>query len=117
MLFSIDDKQMTGIPRRRQEQWMTWRGNLPEPDYENIVSQINEFCDNTPHFISSFMPKQIWGDELHQPLLNACNQSKDNAGFFVGLIIWQTIIQRGDEWIFKPADDDDDILGTTYWRR
>lgn len=117
MLFSIDDNQVNGIPRRRQEQWNLWRGNIPNSDYEQIVDQINDFCDGHSHFISSFIPKQIWGNQTCQPLLDACNQSAENAGFFFGLIVWMTLIQRDDEWIFKLADNEDDIQGTTYWQR
>lgn len=117
MLFSIDDKQVNEIPRRRREQWNLWRGNISDADYEQIVSQINDFCDKHPHFISSYIPKQIWGDQPYQLLLDACNQSVENAGFFFGLIVWMTLIHRDDGWIFKLADDEDDIQGTTYWRR
>ena len=118
MLYSIgSDNPIQGIPQRRQPQWNLWRGNIPDADYEQIAQQINDYCDTQTVFTSSFVPGQIWGDQTCQPLLDACNQSAENAGFFFGLIVWQTLIERENEWLFKLADYAEDVLGTTYWRK
>ena len=117
MLYSIDGKQITDIPRRRQEQFNAWLNNISDSDYNGIVAAINNYCDSHSPFTSSFIPKAIWGDEPCQPILNACNQNEEHAGFFFGLIVWQVMMDHEEEWIFKPADSDDDVLGTTYWRR
>ncbi len=118
MLYSIDGKEITDIPHRRQGQWNQWLENIPDTDYDVIFDAINEYVNDQDCFTSSFIPRDIWGDEPCQPLLNVCNQSDEQAGFFFGLIVWQAVIDRDDEWVFKLADKDgDDVLGTTYWRR
>jgi len=118
MLFSIDDKQMSGIPRSRREQYNAWRSNISDGNYNSIVDSINDYVDNHDYFTSSFIPKAIWGDEPCRPLLDACYQNEEHAGFFFGLIVWLTIIHHPEEWVFKLADKDtDDIFGTTYWKR
>ena len=120
MLYSIDDKQITNIPRRRQEQFDAWRNNLTDSDYEAVVDAINEYVDAVEQdkpFVSSFIPGSDWTDTVYQPLYIACNRSVEQSGWFFGLIVWQVMIDHEQEWVFKPADSDDDVLGTTYWRR
>lgn len=116
-LFDLDNNRKQGVPRARRKQWEVWRDNLSDADYAAIEAQINDYCDSHSPIVSSYIPKAIWADEPCQPLLDACNQNAEHAGFFFGLIVWKTIAdRRRDEWYFKPAADDNDILGTTYWR-
>jgi len=120
MLSSIDGKQIIDIPHRRQEQFNIWRRALDDSDYEPVVDAINEYVDAVPPdkpFVSSFIPGSDWTDTVYQPLYIACGRSVEQAGWFFGLIVWQVVINRPKEWVFKPADSDDDVLGTTYWRR
>ena len=120
MLFSIDGKQITDIPRRRQREFNTWSRNLADSDYQAAKEAINKYVDAVlpdKPFVSSFIPGSDWTDTVYQPLYIACGQSVEQAGWFFGLIVWQVMIDREEEWVFKPADKEDDILGTTYWRR
>lgn len=119
MLFPIRGKQITDIPRRRRADFNAWRDNLADSDYEAVFDAINEYVDTVPPdkpFVSSFIPSAIWGDVPCQPLIDACNQNEEYAGFFFGLIVWKVMIDHEEDWMFKPADKEDDILGTTYWR-
>lgn len=120
MLFSIDGKEITGIPRKRRADFNRWRANLSDADYEAVVEAINEYVDEVPPdepFVSSFIPGSDWTDTVYQPLYIACGQSAEQGGWFFGLIVWQVMIDRDEEWVFKPADKEDDVLGTTYWRK
>lgn len=119
MLFSINsDKPIRSIPKRRQEVWNQWSSNISDEDFETIVIQINDYCDSHEVFVSSYVPGHIWGNQPCQPLLDACNQNEEHAGFFFGLIVWQVMIERQDQWVFMLADKEgDDVLGTKYWRR
>ena len=120
MLFSIDDRPITGIPRRRQEQFNIWRGNISDSDYNEVVEAINEYVDAVPldkPFVSSFIPGRGWTGTVYEPLYFACGQSEEQSGWFFGLIVWQVMINRPEDWMFKLADKEgDDVLGTTYWR-
>ena len=90
MLFSIDGKEITDIPRGRQEQFNAWRNNLPDSDYEAVVEAINEYInavDPDKPFVSSFIPGSNWTDTVYQPLYLACGQSKEQSGWFFGLIV------------------------------
>jgi len=120
MLYSIDDKPITDIPRRRKADFKAWRDNLVDSDYEEVFDAINKYVDTVPPdkpFVSSFIPRAIWGDVPCQPLIDACNQNEEYAGFFFGLIVWKVMIDHKEKWVFKISDKEDDVLGTTYWRR
>lgn len=120
MLFSIDGKQITDIPRRRQADFSVWRDNLADSDYEAVVEAINEYVNAVPQdkpFVSSYIPGHDWTDTVYEPLYIACGRSIEQSGWFFGLIVWQVMIDHEEEWVFKLADKEDDVLGTTYWRR
>jgi len=119
MLFTIEGKEIEGIPHRRQRDFNAWRRNLSDSDYQAAVDEIKKYVDAVlpdKPFVSSFIPGSDWRGTVYDPLFIACGRSKEQAGWFFGLIVWQVIIDHEDEWMFKPADEDDDILGTTYWR-
>ena len=120
MLYSIDDKEITGIPRRRLADFKAWRDNLANSDYEAVVEAINKYVDAVPPdkpFVSSYIPGSDWTGTVYEPLYIACGQSVEQAGWFFGLIVWQVMIDHEEEWVFKLADKEDDVLGTTYWRK
>ncbi len=120
MLFPIRGKQIIDIPHRRRADFKAWRDNLADSDYKAVLEAINEYVNAVEQdkpFISSFIPGSDWTDTVYQPLYIACGQSVEQAGWFFGLIVWQVMIDHEENWVFKPADEDDDVLGTTYWRR
>jgi hypothetical protein len=120
MLYSIDGIEITDIPRRRRTDFKAWRDNLADSDYEAVVEKINEYVDAVPPdkpFVSSFIPGSDWTDTVYQPLYLACGQSKEQSGWFFGLIVWKVMIDREEKWVFKISDKEDDVLGTTYWRK
>jgi len=120
MLYSIDGKQITNIPRRRQEQFNIWQRALDDSDHEAVVEAINEYVnavDSDKPFVSSYIPGPDWTDTVYQPLYIACGESEEQSGWFFGLLVWQVMIDHEEDWVFKPADSDDDVMGTTYWRR
>lgn len=123
MLFSIDGKLITSIPKRRMAFFDSMMNNLNKQDpkaYINVAEALNEYIDSVPKdnpIFSSFVPGSDWTGTPYQPLYFACNQNKEHSGWLFGLILWQIMINRSDSWIFKPSDKDDDILGTTYFRK
>lgn len=120
MLFSIDGKPITDIPHRRQADFNLWRNNLADSDYEAVIETINEYVnavDSDKPFVSSYIPGHDWTDTVYEPLYIACGESKEHSGWFFGLLVWQVMIGHEEEWVFKIADKEDDVLGTTYWRR
>ncbi len=116
MLFNLDNDPMNTLPHA--DEYRLWRSNISDDDYDWIVTEINTFVDNQQSFVSSYLPSQLWGNSPCQPLLNACGQSREQAGLFFGLIVWEAIKARSDDWYFKPNEREDrDVMGKVYWRK
>lgn len=117
MLYSLDNAKIKNLPRSRQADYGLWRSRLDDDDYDEVVDAINEYIEGKEVFISSHIPGKHWQNTVFYPLYEACNRSQEQAGWFFGLIVWETIITRDEKWFFKPADGDgDDILGMTYFQ-
>jgi hypothetical protein len=116
MLYDLSEKPMTGIPHR--DEYDMWMRNLSPVDHAAVVAAVNAHIDPLDWFVSSFVPGKDWTNTVYEPLYHACHQNMVYAGLFFGLIVWQAVIGRDDEWFFKPAERDfEDILGTTYFRK
>jgi hypothetical protein len=119
MLYNLDDKRMSSLPKTRVKDFQQWMKALSAEDYAAVVAEINKYIDaHMTFFKSSFIPPKDWTNSVYLPLYFACNRNEQHAGFFLGLIVWKTVMDdRKDEWVFRPADKDDDILGTDYFPR
>jgi hypothetical protein len=118
MLYSLDGVQVTSIPASRQADFAAWMQNLSPADYQRVRDAINAYADPRDVFVSSHIPGKDWIGTVYEPLYFACRQNQTHAGFFFGLIVWQTMIDREDEWYFKPGERDaNDVLGMTYFRK
>jgi len=121
MLFSLDGSRITQIPRKRRDDYASWRGRLSQEDYEGVIRELNAYVDcvlaeGKECFTSSFVPGSDWTNTPYQPLYHACNMSVTQSGWFFGLILWQVMIDRPDKWYFKgTTSNDDDVLGKTYF--
>jgi hypothetical protein len=120
MLYSLDGDKIKDIPKKRKADFNQWRKNLSCEDYEKVRIAINAYIDNKVHknepFVSSHIPGPDWRGTPYQSLYLACGQSMEQSGWFFGLIVWQVVIDRPEDWVFKLGDkDEDDVQGTTYW--
>ncbi|MGO8703782.1 MAG: hypothetical protein ACLQVA_08175 [Candidatus Brocadiia bacterium] len=117
-LWSLDEKKIGAIPRRRQKQFQIWKSRVNPAQYQAVVAAINDHCDTHPVFTSSFIPGSDWTDTVYEPLYEACQGDQEHAGWFFGLIVWETMIRRPEKWYFKPAEkDSEDVLGMTYFKK
>jgi hypothetical protein len=105
MLYSLDGRQMTGLPKKRVKDFTNWRGQLTTDQYIAVVKQINKYIDaHATYFKSSYIPPKDWTTSVYLPLYFACKQNELHAGFFLGLIVWKTVVEREDEWVFKDRE-------------
>jgi len=116
MLYSLDEKKMKDVPLKRKAKFQSWMKKLKINDYQSIKKAINEYCDGKEVVISSYIPGCNWIGTPYEPIYHICNMDQVQAGFFFGLIVWKVMIDRQEKWYFKPADSEDDALGTTYFR-
>jgi hypothetical protein len=119
MLYNIDDQEMTYMPHI--ETYERWMRNLPERDFETIISAIHELVDKTPqgqHIItSSYIPGSDWTDKPYLPIYMACGQDWESARLFFGQLVWRAIQLHPEKWYFiRQQRDDDRPIGMTYFR-
>ena len=57
-------------------------------------------------------------DVAFVPLTTAYGGNEDLSGVFFGNIVCRVMVDRDDEWYFKPAEQDGDRwIGVTYFRK
>ena len=119
MLYSIDDKEQTGLPKSRRADFKKWRDRLSEADYDRAVQGIREKCNGKGFVVSSFLPGADWTNTEFQPLYEACHKNEQHAAWFFGLIVWQTMIDDTvHDWVFLPPDKEgNDVIGMQYFIR
>jgi hypothetical protein len=116
-LWSLDEKKITVVPRRRKKQFDTWKSRVPPAQYQAVVAAINAHCDKNPSFVSSHVPGNDWTGTVYEPLYHACQRNEEHSGWFFGLIVWETMISRAEKWYFKPTEtDSEEPIGMTYFR-
>lgn len=116
-LHSVDGTPKHGIPRKRLKTYRRWRRNLSDADYQRAVEGIRSRCQGQEFVVSSFLPGKVWTYTEFQPLYVATGRNEQFAGWFFGLIVWETMIADADLWYFLPADkDEDDVIGMRYFR-
>jgi len=126
MLCSVNGKEITGIPRRRQADFNAWRRNLSNEDYENVIRNLHQVFDEAIEsgqareqngiVTSSYIPGRDWTNTPYQPIYEACGENFDQARLFFGLLVWDAVIQHENNWIFiRQERDSDHPLGMTYF--
>ena len=120
MLFSIDGTEMQTVPARRRKDFDTWKDRLEDDEYKAVQHEINRLIDEGEGkdvVVSSFLPGKDWIGTVFEPLYHACKKNVEVSGWFFGLIVWQTMIERDDKWFFMKTEmPDRDILGMTYFK-
>jgi len=117
MLFSPSGDEITAIPVRRRPQFQQWCQRLGAPAYYAAVAEINRLITAEGRaFVSSTMPGNKWNGTPLEPLWDACGRSREQAGFFFGLLVWEALIGRPERWIFVKAGEDDAVLGMKYFQ-
>ena len=118
MLYNLDGDVRSYV--QREEEFGAEIADLRSrtEEYHEIIDAINEYIDGKDWFISSFIPGSHWEGSAYEAIRRACNGNQERSGKLFGIIVWRVVVEREDEWYFKPPDQDfDDVLGMTYFRR
>ena len=116
MLYSIDSgKYINKLPHKKDfERWMK---NLSQDNYTKIEEALNNQIDKSDINTSSWMPGNDWRNTVYQPIYHACGDNKELSGLFLGLILFNILMNRKDAvWGFGRFEKDGvPIKGTTYF--
>ena len=118
MLYNLDRDPMETVPHRGE--FDTWRARLSDAHYNAMYNAINNYCDRCEEvFCSTWLPGSDPAIEAaFPPLTVACGGNEELSGLFFGIIVWIVMMERNDQWLFKPAEQQEDRWrGVTYFRR
>jgi hypothetical protein len=126
-LFSIDGDEMTRVPH--DDQFNDWKSRLSTSEIDAIHNEFDALIDRKLSsgeeiLTSSWMPKELchgdgqeWDGTPFQVIWEkACRQNWDHTGWCFGLFLWEHMMNRDEDWCFYKSGDDE-IRGTTYFRR
>src|SRR5690349_3114859 len=112
-LFAIDDSEKKNVPAKRARDYGVWRGQLQAFDSNaegQIRAALNQVFDraaaNQELVYSSAIPGKDWTGTVYDPIYQ-CFQDENQARLFFGLLVWDVAVHRGDDWYFKPKDNDE----------
>ncbi|TMM48476.1 hypothetical protein FEV51_08115 [Qipengyuania marisflavi] len=112
----LNGDQITAVPHATQ--YCDWLSRLSEGELLKIKDELNGMISCDEVHTSSWMPGSDWTGTPFQPIYEkAARSSFDAARKCFGLMVWQTFMERPDEWSFKKAEQGDrDFSGTVYFR-
>jgi hypothetical protein len=90
----------------RPDVYQSWLGLLSGGEYRAIVSAMNRAIDRTDVVRAQYIVCKD-GDEWHKvywPVFYAMGGSRELAGKFIGLILWETMQDRLEDWAFHKID-------------
>lgn len=116
MLFSVDSgKYVEKMPHNSD--FKSLMKNLKHDDYEKIVAALTEKIGENEVNTSSWIPGSKWEGTVYYPIYQACNDNKEEAGKFFGLILFNLLMNIKDTvWGFgKYEKNGVPIKGITYF--
>ena len=107
---------MDDVPHRSN--YDIWRGRLSDAEFYAVYDELNSRVEMSDIETSSWIPGSDWDGTVFQPILEvACLNDADAAGRFLGLILWQVLLDHDLVWAFDRFEKDGvPIRGMTYFR-
>jgi len=140
MLFTIDGKPISHIPRSRVEYFRSVKNWLGDHRTEEVQAEFDRIIDELPRdpgtgkrtFNSSFLGSSLspWKHPLALLYEGATDMAgagaserdiQEQSGFSFGLFAWECIMDREEDWALYnpnlPGDVNSDVMGKVYFER
>lgn len=140
MLFAIDGKPITEIPRIRAEYFRSVKGALGpnrtqevQAEFDRIVNELpadersGKRTFNSSYLGSSLSPWPYPLGHLYDAAVETAGENtpqdeiQHQSGFSFGLFVWECIINRDEAWTVYnpnvPGDRNTDVLGKVYFEQ
>lgn len=92
----------------RPRVYETWLSLLASTDYNAITAAMNAAIDDRNVVRAQYIVCcPGCGDEwfsVYEPVYEAMNRDREMAGKFIGLILWETMCDRVEQWYFHKID-------------
>ena len=120
MLFAPDNphKAIVDVPRSRRGQYRAWRAKLSQAQYDAIANDLNARIDGGEVHTAGWIPGSDWRGTVFEPIWSAaCGGNQEAAAKCFGLILWEVMTRREDDWSFGRFEKDGvPIESMTYFR-
>lgn len=120
-LFSIPDmKQITKVPHDKVNRPIINR--IPSGQLQAIFDELNRLIDevvDTPDELitAGWLPGSDWTGTVWDAIYVAANKDHNRAAMVFGVLAFEAIMKRPEDWSFgKYQVDGRDIGSTTYFR-
>jgi hypothetical protein len=140
MLFTMDGKRITEIPRSRMEYFQAVKDTLGDTRTQEVRMEFNRLIDdltadahsgartfNSSYLGSSLSPWKYPLAHLSDAAAEMAGHNtpedevREKSGFSFGLFVWECIMERDEEWAFYepnlPGDSNREITGKVYFER
>ena len=113
MLYSLESGQyIKDIPHI--EDYNAWRKILGDDEYRAIIDELNGRIEGEEIVTSSWIPGKDWTGSVFEPIYSkACGGNRTAAKKFLGILVWEVILNHPDTWSFVSNGD---IAGKTYFK-
>ena len=120
-IYSIPDmKQITRVPHDRDNRPIINR--IPPEQLQAIFDELNRLIDevvDTPEELitAGWLPGSDWTGTVWDAIYVAANRDHSRAAMVFGALVFETIMERPEDWsLGKYQVDGRDIGSTTYFR-
>jgi hypothetical protein len=119
MLIDIDTgRVIDSIPFQRDFDKL--RSRLSEPEFDAMVTCINELIDEAGSEIATagWLPGSDWTGTPFEPIyMKAAREDFGRSAMFFGQLVWYAVMQRPERWgSGRYQVDGRDIGSRTYFR-
>ena len=118
MLTSIDGKTYTELPHKNE--YDRWMRNIKATDYQRVEDELNRIIDEKvaagePVTTGWIVPTILDGTPFIA-LYEACNKCETHTGLFLGLIVFDIMMHRPEQWYFgRFTYNGKEISSMTYF--
>lgn len=117
MLYK-DEEIVTRVPH--SQEFNDWKSSMTKDEYQLCRKELINRIGNRNYFNSSWIGADAWaGTALEEYVyLKACKGDQSDSGFFMGLIIWEILMEDPhQEWEFyRYEEDKENCRGLTYYK-
>ena len=113
MLESLEGVRVNEVPKTRRVAYRDWCCKLGDADIAKAkqglhdhLDSLFEKCDHPTVEVSWIVGGDGgWEGTPFEGVYYAAGQSELQAGFFIGLLLWDVLIERYETWVFLKDDE------------
>ena len=117
MLFDLETgRRIEVVPYAAD--YARYMAAMDQREIEAIKTELNSMIDGTEIQTAGWMPGHDWTGTVFEPIyFKAANQSYDASARCFGLMVWETFMERPEQWFSGRFEKDGEPIGSrTYFQ-